>query len=113
MDAFVMCPRCKAEYDQVSDRRFHAQPIACKHCGPTYTLHSDGSRVEGLDLMLDSVKEGLPLGAVYALKGMGGYHLMCDAFNETGVRKLREIKKRDGKPFAVMFRECGSMHRPS
>lgn len=106
MDTFVMCHRCKAEYDQVSDRRFHAQPIACKHCGPTYTLHSDGSRVEGLDLILDLVKEGLPLGAVYALKGMGGYHLMCDAFSETGVRKLREIKKRDGKPFAVMFRSA-------
>jgi hydrogenase maturation protein HypF len=104
MDAFTMCPLCRSEYEDILDRRFHAQPIACNHCGPVYTLH-EGDQVTGdLAEILVRINRGLSEGKVYALKGMGGFHLMCDAFNETGVSKLREVKKRDGKPFAVMFR---------
>ncbi|MFH0757270.1 MAG: carbamoyltransferase HypF [Bacteroidota bacterium] len=104
MDVFAMCPLCRSEFENITDRRFHAQPVACKHCGPVYSLEEKGSRTALLAELLSRVAGGMKEGKVYALKGLGGFHLMCDAFNETAVSTLRSIKKRDGKPFALMFR---------
>ncbi len=101
MSEFAMCSRCKAEYEDARDRRFHAQPIACPACGPSLRLlGSDGSRVAG-DPLSRSV-ELIRGGAIVAVKGLGGYHLACDATNDSAVAALRRRKGRDEKPFAVM-----------
>ena len=110
MSVFPMCASCTKEYDDIRDRRFHAQPVACLHCGPTYKLHTeekiyDGSTGQILLMVSDLLKKG----KIIAMKGMGGYHMACDAFNEKAVKTLRERKKRDGKPFAVMFRDVESL----
>jgi hydrogenase maturation protein HypF len=104
MDDFTMCPLCRSEFEDITDRRFHAQPLACNHCGPVYSLEEKGFRTNLLTELLSRVTTGIKGGKVYVLKGLGGFHLMCDAFNETAVSTLRSIKKRDGKPFALMFR---------
>jgi len=106
MKPFVMCASCKKEYETVTDRRFHAQPVACSDCGPHYELFSGGTKVSNqISDILESVSECIGAGGVVLLKGLGGMHLACDAMNESAVKKLREIKHRDGKPFAVMFRD--------
>ena len=103
MAPFEMCPECRSEYENIEDRRFHAQPVACNRCGPAYRLIMDGRDIRDLDQLFSRIKKLLPQGGVLAVKGTGGYHLMCDAFSEKGVVKLRTLKKRDGKPFTVMF----------
>lgn len=104
MSAFPMCPECRKEYTTVSDRRFHAEPVACNHCGPSYyTLYNRETLTDYPELLALSSRL-LGEGEVIAAKGIGGYHLVCDATNEQAVARLREIKQRDGKPFAVMFR---------
>jgi len=112
MNAFEMCLACKAEYKNPLDRRFHAQPIACPSCGPTLSLFSKKANLLGqgkkaLDKTLEAIKAGFTL----ALKGIGGYHLMADARNESAVRTLRERKGRANKPFAVMFPDLASIRR--
>jgi hydrogenase maturation protein HypF len=103
MSAFHICPTCRKEYEEETDRRFHAQPIACKQCGPSYyTTGTDGEHTDYAQL-LNLSAELLNKGEVIAAKGMGGYHLICDALNEQAVSRLREIKQRDSKPFALMF----------
>jgi hydrogenase maturation protein HypF len=106
MVPFVMCPVCRSEYEDVTDRRFHAQPVACNQCGPAYKLVTHNGPTRDLSLLLSGVKELVSDGGLLAVKGTGGFHLMCDAFNEEGVHKLRAMKQRDGKPFAVMFRSA-------
>ncbi|MEN8229777.1 MAG: carbamoyltransferase HypF [Bacteroidota bacterium] len=108
MDLFNMCPVCRAEYENVEDRRFHAQPVACSRCGPAYSLDENGFITESLDELLLKVSRGISRGSLYALKGVGGFHLMCDAFNVTAVSHLRSVKERDGKPFALMFRSLSA-----
>ncbi len=110
MDAFTMCATCEAEYGNIEDRRFHTQPVACKSCGPSYELIS-GDRHWGEDtgMMLKAVNALLVSGKIIAIKGLGGFHLACDAFNENAVRELRARKQRDGKPFAVMFRDIKTL----
>jgi hydrogenase maturation protein HypF len=103
MDTFTMCPVCKSEYENVGDRRFHAQPLACNQCGPSYALEEHGIITVLLKELLSKVSAGISKGHVYALKGLGGFHLLCDAFNGSAVSRLRSIKERDGKPFALMF----------
>jgi hydrogenase maturation protein HypF len=101
MARFAMCPACRAEYDEVGDRRFHAQPNACPDCGPRLEL-VDGS---GTRLAGDAVGRAAALlreGRIVAVKGLGGYHLACDAGSETTVARLRERKRRYAKPLAVM-----------
>lgn len=104
MDTFEMCPLCQSEYMDVHDRRFHAQPVACNSCGPVYRLEHAGEGTEDLREILLKSAELLSGDALLAMKGTGGFHLVCNAFRELGVSKLRRLKQRDGKPFALMFR---------
>ncbi|MGB5350285.1 MAG: carbamoyltransferase HypF [Polyangiales bacterium] len=102
MSAFVMCEACRAEYDDVEDRRFHAQPNACPACGPALRLDRlDGRATTQINVLAEAA-ELLSRGRVVAVKGLGGFHLACDATDGAAVRRLRERKHRDEKPFAVM-----------
>jgi len=103
MSRFTMCPACQAEYDDPLDRRFHAQPNACPECGPSLQLTDrDGAPVTGQD-PLRKVADLLHQGYIVAVKGLGGFQLACDATNQDVVARLRERKKRPGKPFALMM----------
>ncbi len=97
MDAF-----CADEYDDPSSRRFHAQPVACPSCGPHLSLTHEGTTVEGDDAVVSYAAGLLRDGRLLAIKGVGGYHLACDATNEIAVTALRERKFRKEKPFALM-----------
>jgi hydrogenase maturation protein HypF len=111
MAAFAMCPACQAEYDDPNNRRFHAQPNACWTCGPQVDLWNlDGKRVEAADPITEVVTR-LQAGQVVAIKGLGGFHLACDATNADAVRTLRERKWRVEKPFAVMVPDIETAER--
>lgn len=116
MATFAMCPECKAEYDDPQDRRYHAQPIACHRCGPAARLlRSDGrafdyTRYSMMD-MVDAVGSLLLAGEIVAVKGLGGYHLCCDATNDAAVARLRERKRRAHKAFAMMVRDLEVLDR--
>ncbi len=100
---FAMCGPCRAEYTDPTDRRFHAQPIACRDCGPRLELiMRDGAALAGDDAVLAESRRLLMAGAILAIKGLGGYHLACDASNEQAVSLLRRRKRRGDKPFAIM-----------
>ena len=107
MGKFKMCPRCQSEYENPSDRRFHAQPDACSECGPQYFL-KDNSGTEIKGNPVEKAKEFLKAGAIVAIKGIGGYHLACNANDENAVNILRKRKHREAKPLAVM---TGSLAR--
>lgn len=110
MQPFAMCRGCRNEYESVADRRFHAQPTACDRCGPHYEMFIGQKSIGGsIDLILDSISDCLDKGKVVLIKGLGGMHLACDAFNENAVEKLRDLKKREGKPFALMFRDIETL----
>jgi len=103
MAAFPLCPDCRREYDDPADRRFHAQPVSCPACGPQVRLlDASGSTLGEKDPAVVKAVELLKGGAILAVKGIGGYHLAVDACNDEAVRRLRERKRRDEKPFAVM-----------
>jgi hydrogenase maturation protein HypF len=108
MRDFLMCRKCNSEYNDILDRRFHAQPIACNSCGPVYRYKDPFKTLNYINLIIDELGEQVASGKIIAVKGIGGYHLMCDALNNNAVRKLREKKLRDSKPFAVMFRDIPS-----
>jgi hydrogenase maturation protein HypF len=111
MAAFGMCADCAREYEDPLDRRFHAQPVACQACGPKVWLeNSDGTTFTTLD-DLDTVATLLKQGEIIAIKGLGGFHLACDATNETAVQKLRSRKKRYHKPFALMAKNIEIIER--
>ena len=111
MKGFPMCPACRAEYDNPADRRFHAQPNACHDCGPRLILlHSDGRTFDQANPLLTATRL-LNDGKILAIKSLGGYHLACDALNETAVAELRRRKHRPDKPFAVMCADVGSATR--
>lgn len=124
MAGFPMCDRCATEYHDPGDRRFHAQPVACPDCGPTLCFEDTGPedtgpedtgpedsgpsgavRVTGADVALAAAQRALAAGRVVAIKGIGGYHLACDAGSPAAVAALRSRKARGGKPFAVMARD--------
>lgn len=103
MNSFAMCAECRAEYDNPSVRRFHAQPIACPLCGPQLELvDANGEPLGGNDVLADFAAAILN-GKIGAMKGLGGFHLVCDATNQAAVQRLRARKHREEKPFAVMF----------
>ncbi|HEX5195402.1 MAG TPA: carbamoyltransferase HypF [Solirubrobacteraceae bacterium] len=102
MASFVMCADCRREYEDPLDRRFHAQPNACPRCGPSVqALYADGSPVQTVDPIAWAAQR-LAAGAIAAVKGLGGFHLACDAADERAVAALRARKHRDDKPFALM-----------
>ena len=104
MAGFAMCPACRAEYEDPTDRRFHAQPNACPVCGPRLALwQRDGAVIATGDEALRETASRIRAGQTVALKGLGGFHLAVDARNGEAVRRLREAKAREEKPFALMF----------
>ncbi len=107
MKFFEMCKACTAEYMDPLDRRYHAQPIGCWECGPSLSLWDNlGEALEvKREELMDVASQLLLEGHILAVKGVGGYHLMCDARNEIAVMKLRERKHRPAKPFAVMVKD--------
>ncbi|MDE2197191.1 MAG: carbamoyltransferase HypF [Gammaproteobacteria bacterium] len=102
MAGFPLCPECAAEYGDSMDRRFHAQPLACPVCGPRLTFQQAGSVIEGNEAALAACVAALSRGEIIAVRGIGGYHLLCDAANATAVASLRTRKHRPHKPLAVM-----------
>ncbi|MEF2661870.1 MAG: carbamoyltransferase HypF [Collinsella sp.] len=126
MDRFPMCPACAAEYADPLDRRFHAQPDACFDCGPHITWHEAvngdvcgnssaslavGTTRETSDAIIERCVELLASGGIVAIKGLGGFHLACDAANEQAVAELRRRKRRSNKPLAVMVRSLADAGR--
>lgn len=126
MDRFPMCPKCAAEYADPLDRRFHAQPDACFDCGPHITwreaVNGDacgnssatptvGTTREASDAIIERCVELLASGGIVAIKGLGGFHLACDAANEQAVAELRRRKRRSNKPLAVMVRSLADAER--
>lgn len=103
MAEFPLCPACSAEYHDPTNRRFHAQPIACPECGPHLQfLTSEGKVVAEREAALQLARTWLAEGRILAIKGLGGYHLACDATRPESVRELRRRKQRSDKPFALM-----------
>jgi len=109
MAPFSMCPICSDEYADVADRRFHAQPVACNQCGPQYSMYTGGQIIENLPEILDRISTLIGTGDIITFKGTGGFHLMCNALDNGAVNRLRNLKQREGKPFAVMFRDLNSL----
>ena len=106
---FPLCPDCHKEYTDTLDRRFHAQPLACAECGPHLSFHNALEPcIEDNEAALAAAIDVLRQGKILAVKGLGGYHLMCDAANNDAVLRLRHRKHRPDKPLAVMFSHCGA-----
>ncbi len=111
MSRFTMCPECQAEYDDPLDRRFHAQPNACPKCGPSLQLTDlDGALLPGADPLREAA-DLLLQGYIVAVKGLGGFQLACDATNQKAVARLRERKRRPGKPLALMMASIAEIEK--
>ncbi len=110
MASFVMCAPCQSEYDDPADRRFHAQPNACPDCGPATTWSAAGA-VSNAAAAVQAAVDCLLGGGIVAVKGVGGYHLACDAGDERVVTELRRRKRRPDKPFAVMVGDVATADR--
>jgi hydrogenase maturation protein HypF len=112
MRAFRMCPQCQREYVDPGDRRFHAEPNACPSCGPRLALTDANGVILARDGdALRQTAAALRDGRIAAVKGLGGFHLMCDATNEAAVAELRRRKHREEKPLAVMFRDVDAVRQ--
>ncbi|MDN5093456.1 carbamoyltransferase HypF [Aliarcobacter butzleri] len=110
MNDFKLCKKCEDEYKNPLNRRYHAQPVACEDCGPNMALYNINNsilsyNIKAIEQTANLIKDGYIIG----LKGIGGFHIVCDATNDKVVNKLREIKNRPNKPFAVMFNSISSI----
>jgi hydrogenase maturation protein HypF len=108
MNAFPMCGPCRAEYEDPRDRRFHAQPTACAECGPTLAWTALGEPPLRGEAALARAVTALREGRIVAVKGLGGYHLACDATDEAATARLRARKRREARPFAVMVADVAA-----
>lgn len=109
MGQFKLCPDCLKEYKDVLDRRYHAEPVACPVCGPHYSLF-DRSRKK-LGNPIETAAKLFENGKIIAVKGLGGYHIGCDALNEEAVSALRMRLGRPYQPFAILGRDIKSIER--
>ncbi|HEX2980854.1 MAG TPA: carbamoyltransferase HypF, partial [Anaerolineaceae bacterium] len=109
MAGFLLCPDCQAEYEDPRNRRFHAQPVACPVCGPHVWAEIDGKIVSERDDAVQTARQWLREGKILAIKGLGGFHLACDATNPAVVAELRRRKRRSDKPFALMAADLESI----
>lgn len=108
MKEFSMCEKCRAEYTDPGSRRYDAQPVCCMDCGPEVYLM--GRKERGRDAIIEA-RRTIIAGGIVAVKGVGGFHLCCDATSESAVRRLRKLKRRPAKPFAVMMRDQETVER--
>jgi len=111
MAGFALCPDCAAEYHDPTNRRFHAQPIACPVCGPQVWFEAGGQKLAEREEALQTARGWLAEGKILAVKGLGGFHLVCDAANAAVVQTLRERKHRTGKPFALMAFDLATIEK--
>ncbi|MCD4757306.1 MAG: carbamoyltransferase HypF [Arcobacteraceae bacterium] len=105
MSDFTLCDSCQKEYEDPTNRRYHAQPISCKECGPQLTLSIKNKVVNSNDEIFSKTANLLQEGKIGAIKGMGGFHIVCDATNDDTITKLRAYKNRPAKPFAIMCKD--------
>ncbi|MDD2887108.1 MAG: carbamoyltransferase HypF [Aliarcobacter sp.] len=106
MASFELCEDCKNEYENPTNRRYHAQPVACEKCGPNVTLYNKNDEILSVGIKaIEEVAELINEGSIVAIKGIGGFHLICDAKNSKTIEELRIKKNRLNKPFAVMFKD--------
>lgn len=103
MNEFRMCSQCQEEYEDPITRRFHAQPNCCSECGPKYNLYNNSKEII-TENPIEKTKELLKMGEIVAIKGLGGFHLCCDATNADAIKKLRKRKNRPDKPLAIMVK---------
>ncbi|MDC0932641.1 carbamoyltransferase HypF [Arcobacteraceae bacterium] len=112
MDKFLMCDSCAEEYKNPLNRRYHAQPISCNDCGPTLTLSSKNELISNsYDEIYKVATDYIQEGKILAIKGIGGFHIVCDASNDRVVQKLREYKHRPFKPFAIMCKDIQQVQK--
>ena len=123
MAEFPMCPRCEYEYTHAETRRYDAQPVCCNECGPeVYLIQADGSAKLPVDVgslpkwmkggpAITEVRRIVSSGGIAAIKGIGGFHLCCDATSQEAVQRLRDLKPRPSKPFAVMMKDLDAVRR--
>lgn len=104
MSSFYMCDECKNEYENPLNRRYHAQPISCKNCGPSISFYDKNILIAKENEAIKKCADMIKNGKIVAIKGIGGFHIVCDAFNDESILRLRKFKNRLHKPFAVMFK---------
>ena len=109
MKDFELCPDCLKEYRDIKDRRFHAQPVACSLCGPEYSLLYQNKVIKHTQTIISKLVALIKDKNIIAVKGLGGFFLACDALSEETVVRLRKLKNREGKPFAVMFSDIDTL----
>lgn len=110
MADFILCEKCEEEYKNPSNRRYHAQPVACEKCGPSLKLYNQNNM--NIYNNIEAIKETANLidkGHIFAIKGLGGFHLVCDATNDETIKRLRDLKSRPNKPYAVLFKDINSI----
>jgi len=112
MDKFEMCDSCKEEYKDPLNRRYHAQPISCNNCGPNLTLSSKEKLITDIqEEIYAQTAQFIKDGKIVAIKGIGGFHVVCDASNDVVIKKLREYKNRPSKPFAIMCKDIEQVQK--
>ncbi|HPO58766.1 MAG TPA: acylphosphatase, partial [Anaerolineaceae bacterium] len=111
MAGFPLCDDCRREYEDPLDRRFHAQPVACPRCGPQIRFEANGQQIAAGEDALQLARQWLREGRILAVKGLGGYHLACDASNPQAVAELRRRKRRSDKAFALMAFDLAAIER--